>query len=92
MRTFYFDPDYRKPPKTQFYCAICEKDLKHSSHSIIVGELSNSWMEAIHPDDAAEFYDVSNGNEIYVSPVGPECAKKIPNEFLIPIESDGILN
>ena len=71
-RTFEFDGDFRRNPKTNLFCVVCQKDLKPGSkYSYFY------WSDcctAVHPD-------AIDGTEL-LSPVGPECAKQFPNGFL----------
>lgn len=77
-RTIWFDGDFRKDPKTEIYCCICQKDLKGKFHKALL-----SWEEdssLLHPEDA----DPTTGyTDVYV---GLTCAKKnkIPVEFFLP--------
>jgi hypothetical protein len=76
MKQHYpFSGDFRKSPKTNFFCAICQKDLnKNAKH-----------IEYVFLGDPAEFVTDPKrleGNEIKV-PIGPECAKKIPPEYRV---------
>lgn len=70
---FFFDGDFRKQPKTNFFCAVCQRDLnpKKSVSYVYLGDPCN------HVVDPQQL----EGNEIK-APVGPECRNKIPNEYL----------
>ena len=62
------DPDFRRKPKTDCYCMICQKDIK-GAHRVI---LMTDNDEIIHPSSdipaevKANFYSVGN-----------DCAKRI---------------
>lgn len=76
-RVKFIDPDFRKPPATQVFCARCEKDIKEGKpRRYICYEFET--MSAVHPDDwdSARF---ANPVEFAfaVVPVGMDCAKRI---------------
>lgn len=61
-------------PRTQKYCVVCQKD--------ITGRYKKAWME---DDGLGQFIvdlDSLDGSEFEVL-VGPECAKKIPHNFIM---------
>lgn len=69
-RTHYLDPDLRRQPKTNRFCAVCQRDLK--------GEGSVIWLaegchHAVHPLDI-------DGTEV-AALIGPECATVLPSGF-----------
>ena len=72
MRTKQINPDFRKTPKTETYCAICQKDLKVVAGRIFI---INEGFTVVHPSDAVG---------IQSSNVGPECAKKIGKKWIAP--------
>jgi len=70
-----FDGDYRKTPKTKFFCAMCQKDLKPSATNV----------EYVFLGDPAEYVTDPqrlDGLEMKV-PLGPECSKKIPPGYRV---------
>jgi hypothetical protein len=86
-RTTFIDPDYRRDPKTDWYCVRCQKDLKPGQpHRFIAFELDHG-EAAIHADDWDTARDAitserTMGAEAFiVGPVGMECAGKIGVEF-----------
>jgi hypothetical protein len=71
-----FDGDFRREPKTDIFCAVCQRDIKFTARRYFV------WLDEpfcdgliIHPEDII-------GTEI-IGLVGPECRKKIKAEFLM---------
>lgn len=73
-RLHFLDADFRKEPKTRWFCAICQRDVKHGYRK--------AWMEddglgqhLVHKDDL-------DGSEFQVL-IGSACAKKVPEVFLI---------
>jgi len=88
IRTKYFDPDYRRDPKTLCWCHICQRDMKEGQpHRTIRYELDT--MDAIHPDDweraAVEIparrsphlasYVITEGR------IGMDCARRLGLEW-----------
>lgn len=74
-RHFPFEGDFRRAPKTRFFCALCQKDLNPDAANI----------EYVYLGDPAEFVaDPArlDGSEMKV-PVGPECARKIPPGYRV---------
>jgi len=73
-KNFPFDGDYRRNPKTDFFCAMCQKDI-----------VPNSEVYHVYLGDPAEFIvdpKRLDGSELKV-PIGPECAKKIPAAYRV---------
>lgn len=73
QRYVFFDGDFRRVPKTRSFCAVCQRDTKSPAHSIYLG---NDVSIAIHPDD--------KDNDCILVPIGPECERRFPTEFLVP--------
>lgn len=73
-RFFPLNGDFRKNPKTNFFCAICQKDLdpKKKNYYVFLGDPCD---HVVHPD-------YLEGNEIK-APIGSECIKKIPNIYRV---------
>lgn len=77
------DPDYRREPKTDCYCRLCQRDIKDRSKAKWVHEVEGGgWI--CHVEDDPK-YDGTPGDLLWF-PVGPECAKKVPVGYL---SSDG---
>lgn len=88
IRTKWMDPDFRRHPKTELWCEMCQRDLKPGQpHRVIRWELDK--YEAIHPDDwkraAVEIparrqhaYAVVQGL------IGMDCAKRLGMEWSAP--------
>lgn len=72
MRTISLDPDFRKTPKTDNYCAICQKDIKVARLAVYLLDSFN----AVHPEDA-------EGKGFELAEIGPECARQVPKEYLV---------
>jgi hypothetical protein len=78
-RTIYLDPNLNTPHYPA--CCICGKKCNNVEFSV----WSANYLEAVHPEDV-ELYNSTRGAEsglCALIPVGPECAKKIPQEFLV---------
>ena len=72
------DPDYRRQPKTNFFCVLCQRDIKDETAR---------WMHEVdgggaicHVSDSAH-YEATPG-DLGAQPVGPHCAKKIPEGYV----------
>jgi len=69
------NPDYRRNPKTKFYCENCQRDIKHNAkHYIAV-------MREIKP--YGSFYvpltkALPSDTSVFL---GLECAKKLPSDY-----------
>jgi hypothetical protein len=70
--------DYRRDPKTDCSCVVCNRDIKGEPkfwiHYIDDGPV------VLHPAD--EHLYKSDGGEMGFWPVGPECAKRIGMEWI----------
>jgi hypothetical protein len=78
MRTKWMDPDFRRWPKTERYCVLCQSDLTPGQPCRMVRWEADKW-EAIHPGDYARADD-----EIPVLQsglVGMDCAKRLGLEW-----------
>lgn len=77
------DPDYRREPKTEFFCALCQRDIKNKNTAcgIHVVEGGNS---ICHPGDSHLYEGDSGDCGIYY--VGPECAKKVNKEYRLSLD------
>ena len=53
-RAKYTDPDFRKDPKTESYCARCQKDIKPGKPYRLV-HLLDGGSYILHPEDEAAF-------------------------------------
>jgi hypothetical protein len=72
-RTIYIDPDCRRSPKTDRFCAVCQRDLKAEG---MVAWLNECCHHVVHPMDV-------QGHEV-VGLIGPECAAKLGDAFALP--------
>lgn len=80
-RTKFLDFDARRDPKTNRWCAKCQKDLKpglqyHAIHLVGGG------VQILHPEDEAIYVD--DGGDMYWFEVGNDCARQIGKEWLWP--------
>lgn len=78
-RLFNMDPDLSRATAKQF-CAVCSRTLKKAPNYYV---WSTDFIDAVHPDDV---HRVNSKNTLQCAlvPIGNECAKKFPPEFLIP--------
>lgn len=79
-------PDYRREPRTDFYCAHCQRDIKPGSdfrHVYII----EGGTKILHPS-LIEAYDKSKNDRMCgYWPVGMDCAKKIGKEWVIDLRA-----
>lgn len=82
MERFYFDPNFRRSPKTDCYCAVCQKDLIPNQINWQLGVVAKTgFCEAIA---TADLSNIEGIDDIMMLPVGNECARKIPGDYLVP--------
>lgn len=84
-RSRQLDPDFRRDPKTDCFCALCQKDIKGDPD--YYAHFAYGCVEAIHPDDR----DIANaiipaGDNYGILPVGTDCARKIGLDFVYTAE------
>lgn len=64
------DPDFRRQPKTDHFCCICQRDIKGAAagslHFVCGG------MQEI-----TDSQDFNAAGDMGCFPVGPECARKV---------------
>lgn len=82
IRTFNTDPDFRRRPRTDRFCCICQRDLSIDSIGRQVFILGNGWR-VVYPDDVAEYVASSHNedNPIGWCLIGSECVKRIGLEW-----------
>lgn len=88
-RTTSINPDYRRDPKTNCYCEVCQKDIKAESQVLWIAFELDRLPEIIHPADLATAWIEIRARRaphlfddcIQFGRVGPECAKKIGLEW-----------
>ncbi len=88
FRTQCIDGDYRKNPKTQFYCCACQKDMDPAKPCFAV-HLVEGGPYVLHPGDEAAYQAdaLANGQqpgELGCFPIGNDCAKKLGIEWCHP--------
>lgn len=87
FRTTFMDGDYRRDPKTDWYCACCQKDLKPAASYRVV-HLVDDGPYVLHPDDEAAYQEQAkrqqggqNTGDLGCFPVGMDCARRIGMEW-----------
>lgn len=85
FRTRPLDPDFRRTPKTDCFCALCQKDIKGEPR--YYAHFVYGCAEAVHPDDR----DIANasvapGDNYGILPVGTDCARTIGLDFVYTAE------
>lgn len=87
----HLDPDYRRNPKTNHFCCLCQRDIPKPLDQI-------AFVHYVHGGDAIlavadearyEAYSSSqpggqDAGEMGIFAIGPECAKKLPAGFVRP--------
>lgn len=79
-RVLTTDPDFRREPKTNRFCALCQKDLP----------LTHRWafyvcdgFAVVHPEDT-DRYVGGDGQMVWGwQPIGNDCAKKFPPDWTL---------
>lgn len=81
-RTTPLDGDFRRDPKTDCFCARCQKDLKQDQPRRWV-HIVDGGGAVLHPEDEAIFAasPEAQPGDLYWFPVGMDCARKIGLEF-----------
>jgi hypothetical protein len=67
-----FDSVYHDDP-----CFICGREVKKPRYWAHVVDGGANFL---HKDDESLYVD--DGGDMYLHPIGPSCAKKIPKEYL----------
>lgn len=80
-RTKFLDYDARRTPKTDFSCAMCQRDLDPRSSKVRWIRLVDEVL-ILHPADDALYAGGDAGQQTL--PVGPECVRKIGVEWTRP--------
>ena len=84
-RTKWMSPDFRRDPRTNRYCVVCQRDLKEGQpHRIVMFELDT--YDAVHSEDwEAAQQDIlgrrTANDPVCIGLVGMDCAKRIGLEF-----------
>lgn len=81
FRTKHLDPDFRRNPKTQCFCALCQMDIKGEPRYF--AHMIHGCFEAVHPEDREIANAMVAEHENYgLLAIGSECAKVIGREFV----------
>jgi hypothetical protein len=79
------DPDFRKDPKTQHFCCLCQRDIKTPISDTGYVHMIEGGMAFLAIADEARYNalpDRVRAGDMYSFPVGPDCAKKFPKGFV----------
>lgn len=82
--TKFFDADFRKNPKTNIFCAYCQKDLNPENIEFLAFLDFETEPTIINPRFAHKFSSIKK--ELQMSPIGSGCANKVGHDWLIKIE------
>jgi hypothetical protein len=91
FRYKWIDPDFRRDPKTDCYCARCQKDIK-GGEPIYYAHMIEGCHSTVHPDDK-EIADreVPQDDNYGLLPIGPDCAKIIGLDFVYTAEKAAVV-
>lgn len=85
------DPDYRRDPRTQHFCSLCQKDIKHAPDETAYLHFVDGGMWILSVADEARYEAMSakqpgrqDAGELGFHPVGNDCARKLPKGFVHP--------
>lgn len=82
FRSKWVDPDFRRDPKTDLYCFVCQKDLKKGFRYL--GHAIMGATEVVHPDDRQiADRELPSEDNLGLLPVGSDCAKRVGLEWFI---------
>lgn len=76
------DPDYRRNPKTQHFCCLCQKDIKSAPSDTGYARYVDNGNAILSVQDISRFSSLQDFGEMHSFPIGPECAKKLPRGFV----------
>jgi len=62
-------------------CAVCGRTIRNEARAVWVHIVDGGGV-ILHRDDEAAY--ASDGGDLGLYPVGPECAKRIPKEYRQP--------
>lgn len=89
-RTTFIDGDYRREPKTEVFCARCQKDLKPGQKRRGVHIVDGGAM-VLHPDDEAIYNALpaeAKRGDCGCWLVGMDCARQIGMEWTFAVEAN----
>lgn len=75
---FVADPDFRRTPKTDCFCYMCQKDIKGSSSTVFLSR--DDTFVLLKVADVCDLIDVEL---IWPVLIGPECEKQVPVDYKI---------
>jgi hypothetical protein len=79
------DWDFRKDPKTDHFCAICQKDIKPGQPYREV-HIVDGGSVILHPADEALYAEHGNpAGDLCFFPIGSTCAKRLGLEWSKPV-------
>ena len=79
MKDFPFNA--KRDPKTDCYCAICQKDIRPGTSPRFV-HLVKGGFKVLHPDDEKLY--APDAGDLGGFPIGPDCARKLGLEWSRP--------
>lgn len=84
------DPDYRRQPKTDHFCCLCQRDIKtpkEKTGTVHYVDGGNSILSLADEDRYQAMSTAQPGGqepgEMGCFPIGSECARKLPKGFVL---------
>lgn len=82
FRSKWVDPDFRRDPKTDLYCFVCQRDIKKGFRYL--GHAIMGATEVVHPDDRQiADRELPSEDNLGLLPVGSDCAKRVGLEWFV---------
>lgn len=78
----HLDPDYRRQPKTQHFCCLCQRDIKTPPAETDYVHYVDGGSAILAVEDEARFSELQHPGDMYSFPIGPDCARKLPKGFV----------
>ena len=78
FRTVFLEPDFRREPKTDCFCCVCQKDIKGEPR--FFARIVHAGASAVHPDDWI-LVPEGHPDDYGVHPVGNDCARRVGREW-----------
>jgi len=76
------NPDYRRTPKTAYFCINCQKDINPSRPHRMV-HIIGGGDTILHPADESLY--TNQEGDCGAHPIGNDCAKRFGLEWSVPV-------
>lgn len=81
------DPDYRRQPKTSYFCINCQKDIDETKPHRFVHVIEGGDY-FLHPEDES-LYQFGCASDCGCHPIGNDCAKRLGLQWSVPSHGKG---